>query len=448
MNKFERILSERIEPLAAKLQSVKILGALMEGFIRTSPVTLGYALLSIVTSFMDTYKVANPAYVVGSELVQSLSLTQLFGLSEQFVALSNATSAILALYAVFSIAIAYAKRIEASEMTSALVSLASFLILIPFGKVDAVSAITGMPEIQYSINLQYLGAKGMFVGILISLLIPQLVKFLSKTKLQLKLPESVPLMIQQSLEPMISTGVIFILILAVRFFFSTTSYGNAFDFLDFILKKPVYGLIGNPLGLMSVITLLNLLWFFGIHNSVLSGPLSVLTITLVLTNIQAAMQGQPMPFVAAAIVAGSVLNAGALPGLVILLLFAKSKKFKAITKLSFVPAIFNITEPLMFGLPIVLNPIFFFPQVFAPLIAGFVAWFSWSTFLGKYLYNPTMSLLPFVVPKPISSFLSAGLNGLIMWIIITTVTILIWYPFVKVADKKALEIERGSLSEV
>src|SRR5699024_1302939 len=136
-----------------------------------------------------------------------------------------------------------------------------------------------------------------------------------------------------------------------------------------------------------------------------------------------------------------------LPGLMILLLFSKSERFKAITKLSVVPAIFNITEPLMFGLPIVLNPIFFIPQVFAPLIAGLVAWFSWSTFLGQYLYNPAMSLLPFVIPKPISSSLSAGVKGLIMWVIITIVTIIIWYPFVRVADKKALEEER-ELNEV
>lgn len=443
MNKFEKILTERIEPLASKLQEIKILGALMEGFIRTSPVTLGYALLSIVTSLMDTFKVSNPAFYLGSNLAESISITQRFGLGEHFLALGNATSAILALFAIFSIATAYAKRIETHEMTSSLVSVASFLILIPFGKVEALSSVTGMPEIQYTINLQYLGAKGMFVALIISLLIPQLVKVLSRTKLQIKLPQSVPPMIQQSLEPMITTGVIFMLLLVVRFAFGTTQFGNVFDFMDFILKKPVNGLIGNPLGLMGVLTLLNLLWFFGIHNAVLSGPLSVLTITLVLSNLQAAMQGQPMPFVAAAIVAGSVLNAGALPGLVIVLLFAKSERYKSITKLSVVPAIFNITEPLMFGLPIVLNPIFFFPQVFAPLIAGFVAWFSWSTFLGRYLYNPAMSLLPFVIPKPITGFLSAGLNGVIMWVIITIVTIIIWYPFVSVADKKALDEERS-----
>src|SRR5690625_377516 len=422
MNTFEKFLADKIQPLAQKLQEVKILSALMEGFIRTSPVTLGYALLSIITSFMDMIEVANPAFVAGTDMLEQISLTDRFGLGTHFTALANATTAILAIYAIYSISTAYAKRINAHEMTSSLVSMASFLILIPFTETEALNPLTGIEEIQYGINLDFLNAKGLLLAIIIALIIPQLVKFFDKTKLTLTLPDSVPQMISQSLEPMISTGLIFILMLGVRVLFAQTSYGNAFDFTEQLLSKPVMALIGSPLGMMGVVTLINFLWFFGIHNAVLQGPLSILSITLVMTNLQAVMQGQPMPFVNAAIVAGAVLNAGALPGLVILMLFSKSERYKSITKLSLIPAIFNITEPIMFGLPIVLNPIFFIPQVFAPLIAGFVSWFSWSTFLGQYSYNPAMSLLPFVIPKPISSFLSAGLKGLIMWIIITAVT--------------------------
>lgn len=442
MNKFEKLLAEKIQPLAQKLQEVNILAALMEGFIRTSPVTLGYALLSIITSFMGIIEVSNPAFVEGTGLMEQISLTDRFGLGSHFTALGNATTAILAVYAIHSIATAYSKRIGSHEMTSSLVSMASFFILIPFTETEALNAITGMEEIQYGINLEFLNAKGLLLAIIIALAIPQLVKFFDKTKLTLNLPDSVPSMISQSLEPMISTGLIFVLMLGIRLLFAQTSYGNAFDFMDQLLSKPVMALIGSPLGMIGVVTLINFLWFFGIHNAVLQGPLSILSITLVLTNLQASMQGQPMPFVSAAIAAGAVLNAGALPGLVILMLFSKSERYKSITKLSLIPAIFNITEPIMFGLPIVLNPIFFIPQVFAPFISGLVAWFSWSTFLGQYTYNPAMSLLPFVIPKPISSFLSSGFKGVIMWVIITGVSMIIWYPFYKVADKKALEEER------
>ncbi|QIK57250.1 PTS sugar transporter subunit IIC [Erysipelothrix sp. HDW6A] len=441
MKNLERFLSDRVEPLASKLQEINVLGALMEGFIRTSPVTLGYALLSIITSFMGMIEIANPLFIEGSDLASKISITQRFGLEPHFTALGNAASAMLAIYAVYSIATAYAKRINTLQMNAALVSVASFFILIPFDAHDSVSAITGMPETSYSINLNYLGAKGMLVAILVALFIPQLVKLFSNSKLQIKLPDSVPTMIQESLEPMITTGIIFIIVLLIRIGFASSAFGNVFDFVDKVLSKPVTGMIGSPIAMIVVLTLINFLWFFGIHNAVLQGPLSILSITLVLSNIQAAMQGQPMPYVATAIVSGAVLNSGAQTGLILILLFAKSQRYKSITRLSIVPAVFNITEPLMFGLPIVMNPIFFFPQVFAPLFAGIVAWVSWATFLGQYTFNPAMSLLPFVIPKPISGFLSAGLKGLIMWIIVTAITAVIWYPFVKVADKKAFEEE-------
>lgn len=311
MNKFEKLMAEKIEPLANKLQEINILTALMEGFIRTSPVTLGYALLAIFTSFMDIIEVANPAFVEGGEMLAKISLTDRFGLAPHFTALGNATSAILALFAIYSVAAAYAKRIGAQEMTSSLVSMASFLILMPFSENVVTNALTGLEEVQYGINVEYLSAKGMLLALIVALTIPQLVKFFEKSRLTIKLPDSVPPMISESLEPMISTGLIFLFMLLIRIAFAQTSFGNAFDFMDQILSKPVTGLIGSPLGMIGVVTLINFLWFFGIHNAVLQGPLSVLTLTLVLSNLQAVMQGQEMPYVTAAIVAGAVLNAGA-----------------------------------------------------------------------------------------------------------------------------------------
>ena len=269
MKNLERFLSDRVESLASKLQEINVLGALMEGFIRTSPVTLGYALLSIITSFMGMIEIANPLFIEGSDLASKISITQRFGLEPHFTALGNAASAMLAIYAVYSIATAYAKRINTLQMNAALVSVASFFILIPFDAHDSVSAITGMPETSYSINLNYLGAKGMLVAILVALFIPQLVKLFSNSKLQIKLPDSVPTMIQESLEPMITTGIIFIIVLLIRIGFASSAFGNVFDFVDKVLSKPVTGMIGSPIAMIVVLTLINFLWFFGIHNAVL-----------------------------------------------------------------------------------------------------------------------------------------------------------------------------------
>ncbi len=119
---------------------------------------------------------------------------------------------------------------------------------------------------------------------------------------------------------------------------------------------------------------------------------------------------------------------------------SKSAKMRQLGKLSFVPSLFNVTEPLMFGMPIILNPIFFIPQIFTQLIAGFVTWGLTTTILPISL-NPTMSLLPWTTPTFVKMPLSGGLNYTILMVICMAIGVVMWYPFIKIADKKELELE-------
>ena len=108
-------------------------------------------------------------------------------------------------------------------------------------------------------------------------------------------------------------------------------------------------------------------------------------------------------------------------------------------KLSFVPSLFNVTEPLMFGMPIILNPIFFIPQIFTQLIAGFVTWGLTTTILPISL-NPTMSLLPWTTPTFVKMPLSGELNYTILMVICMAIGVVMWYPFIKKAETKAEKI--------
>lgn len=94
----------------------------------------------------------------------------------------------------------------------------------------------------------------------------------------------------------------------------------------------------------------------------------------------------------------------------------------------------------MFGMPIILNPIFFIPQIFTQLIAGFVTWGLTTTILPISL-NPTMSLLPWTTPTFVKMPLSGGLNYTILMVICMVIGVVMWYPFIKIADKKELELE-------
>ena len=119
---------------------------------------------------------------------------------------------------------------------------------------------------------------------------------------------------------------------------------------------------------------------------------------------------------------------------------------KQLGKLSVIPAIFNITEPLMFGMPIILNPLFFIPQVFTQLIAGFVTWGLTTTILPISL-NPMISLLPWTTPTFVKMPLSGGINYTILMVICMGIGILMWYPFIKIADKKEYELELKAEAE-
>lgn len=97
----------------------------------------------------------------------------------------------------------------------------------------------------------------------------------------------------------------------------------------------------------------------------------------------------------------------------------------------------------MFGMPIIMNPIFFIPQVFPQIIAGFVTWGLASTVLPITM-NPTMSLMPWTTPTFIKMPMQGGINFVILMLICFAITAIIWYPFLKVADKKEYELEQAA----
>lgn len=426
MNKFEKLLNEKLMPISEKIQENKVLGAMMEGFIRISPITLGIALITIIGNFPV------PGW---SDLLQK------YGILEHVNAITNGATGVLSLYVVYSLAMAYASRLGANEKNSAIISLASFIMLMPQSVITTV--VKNGEEVQQSIgalNLDFLGGQGLFIGMIIALLVTRLYAYLSSKKLVLKLPESVPPMVTQSLSPVFVVTIIFVLVFSTRVLFSFTESGNIFNYFIDVINKPLNSLAASPLSIILIMELLAVLWFFGIHNAVLQGPLGVVSMTMLVGNITAYQQGADLPYLVPSIIYGGMTAATFMGFVAIFLIRSKSSKHKELGKLSVIPAFFNITEPLMFGMPIILNPIYFIPQVLSPLISGFVTWGLVTTVLPVTL-NPTMALLPWTTPLFIKFPISGGINYTIIMIICMSITCLLWYPFIKAADKREGELE-------
>lgn len=427
MNKFEAFLNDKLMPLAEKLTKNNVLGALMEGFIRCSPITLGIAFITIVGNFPV------PAWTAW--------LTEI-GLMAHVTAITNGATGVLTLYVIYSLAMAYAKRINANEKNSAIISLAFFIMIMPQTITTTVMENGAATEtVINALKLDYLGGQGLFIGMIIALCITKLYGWLSTKNLNLKLPDSVPPMVSQSLSPVFVVTIIFVLAFIIRVGFSYTPAGDMINFFIQVINAPLNSLVASPLSIILIMGLLALLWFFGIHNAVLQGPLGAISLTMLAGNITAFQNNEPLPYLMPAVVYAGMFASGFM-GIVIGMMFkAKSAKFRQLAKLSFVPSIFNITEPIMFGMPIIMNPIFFIPQVFPQIIAGFVTWGLASTILPITM-NPTMSLMPWTTPTFIKMPLQGGLNFLILMVICFAITAIIWYPFLKVADKREYELEQ------
>lgn len=412
--------------------------------MRMTPITLGASVLMIIGFFPI------PAW--------QARLTSI-GVYSDFIAVQNATINALGLFLAYTFAYSYVK-INAKEynpLIAGLLSLSSFMIMIPqqfnlfavkeqLVEFPAKATVESMSTLN-AFSTDYIGASGILVAMIIGYLVARIYIFLNKKHFVVKLPESVPSNVAESLSPTFISGVImifaFVLRLVFKFFPFLSNYGNIFAFITGVIQIPLQDIVGSPLSLMLILSLANFFWYFGIHPQVVYSVVTPIVMANSVANITAYTSGQAIPYLMFAIVGvacGTGFGGqGATIGLVISMATAKSKRYKEMFKLTVVPSIFNINEPLIFGMPIIMNPIFFIPMAVGPLIMGGVAWVL-ASLIDLTKYNPTISF-PWTTPALINMVFRGGIPLLLVGIVCLGVSILIWYPFFKVADIKAVEEE-------
>ena len=210
------------------------------------------------------------------------------------------------------------------------------------------------------------------------------------------------------------------------------------DWISESIQKPLLGLSQGYFAVFIIVLLVHVLWFFGLHGTNIMGPVlqSIYGVAMV-ENTNAYQLGETVPY---KWVAGS-FEAFVWPGgagvtlmlLIAILLFSKRADYKTVGKLGIGPGLFNINEPVMFGLPIVLNPLFIIPFIVAPLVTATIAYFA--TTLG--LVAPVVVNVIWVMPTILSGFLATGgdWRAIILTIINLAVALLIWAPFIIAANK-------------
>lgn len=422
-DKFQEGLEKVVGPVATAVSENKFIIALTEGFLLSMPITLGVALIAVLSNFPI------PAWI---------TFLQQTGLQEVGNQMITLTLSLLAIYVVGAIGYRFTVNEGEHGMTGALLALASFIALQPVQSFEteagAVSALL----------TEKMGSEGILVAIIIGLFIPWLYVKLSRKNLTLKLPESVPSNVSRSLAPTFVAMIIFGLVFLVKWLCLLTPYGDLFNLLTTLIAKPISAFGATPIAMIIVFTLMNLFWFFGIHpNTILMVYLPILMMTGI-ANQEAFLKGEALPYYAISIVGAALQigGAGNTLGLCIATLFAKSEKYKAMRKLVIPANMFNINEPIIFGFPLMLNPIYFVPMVFSPMVSGIMA-LIYLKVVPTIALNPTISM-PWVTPGFITTFFTGGMSLLILWIIALLIHFIMYLPFFLMDDRKALAEEQAA----
>lgn len=423
LDSFQKKLDGILTPICTKIMQNKTVSAISSSMIKLMPVFIGGAIFSLITNF--------PV----AAFTQFLSNIGIKPVLDTFV---SAQTNLQPIFLAFIIAHTYAKNNKADGMVAGIFSLLTYFMLMP------ASIQVGEQNIAaYSTN--YMGGKGIFAAMIISIVIAKIYVFTVEKHLVFKLPDSVPPMIAKSFEPIYSGILIIGLGVLVNFLFKLTPYNNFFQAIVTLVQTPIMSVGASIPAMLLFYLTVNVFWFFGIHPSALNAIFTPVLITISTTNAQAMMAGTAMPYVEEqlAFMVSAMGGTGSTIGLIfIMLLFAKSQRFKAMNKLCAIPCFCNINEPMIFGMPLMMNPLFFFPMVLAGpinivIMTGFVK-------LGLFTFNTIAAgAAPWTMPWPITGFLAGGIPLCLCFIFLMIVDALIYLPFFIVADRKELAEEHA-----
>ena len=326
-----------------------------------------------------------------------------------------------------------------NPVAAAVISLVALIVMMPNTNMITPDGAEKAVAVSGVIPFANLGTGAMFAGIIISLIATELfIRISSIEKLRVNLGDNVPPAVGKSFNVLIPVIIVItIFAIASALIFNITGT-NMIAIITNFIQEPLRHVSTGLWGCIIIYSLGNLLWLFGIHQSVIySSILEPLLIINITENIAAFSAGQAIPNI---INVSQVTTFGLIGGsgstlclLIATLLIGRNKATKNVAKLAAAPGIFNINEPVIFGYPIVYNITMAIPFVLVPAMGILVSYFATS--LGWI--SPCVSMVPWTTPPLISAFLATAgdWRAVVLQIVVIIIGILIYIPFVKINDK-------------
>jgi PTS system cellobiose-specific IIC component len=422
MEKMTSWVESSLVPKVSKITNLRYFQALRNGFFAIIPLTIIGSIFMLITDFPVPGYEEFMAGIFGSEWMNFIS--------PAYRATFNMMGIIFAGTMSYKLAESY----NMDKLTSLVLGIVAYVVVLP----KSVTTETG-EVVNKVLSFDWLGTQGVITAIIMSIISVELTRFCLKKKLIIRMPESVPTMVSQAFSALIPG----ILIVAVSLVINGAGviFSESFPQLIYtLIQAPLQGIIGTPFAIVLVAGLNGLLWWFGIHPTVINSMLYPILYANADKNQALAELGQlttqtgNFGTVQMLDQFATIGGAGCTIGLAIAMaIVARSSRMKAMSKISFVPAFFNINEPLIFGLPVIFNPLILIPITIAPIISVLIALLSMKVgFMPMF----TSIQAPWATPFIFSGFLVGQWQGAVTQIIAVIASVAIYYPFVKALDNQ------------
>ncbi|CDQ38824.1 MULTISPECIES: PTS cellobiose transporter subunit IIC [Virgibacillus] len=421
--KFMEMLENFLLPIADKLNNNRYLSALRDGFMVALPLIIFGSIFVVIANFPFLDKmISEEAYTAYQNALGPASA---------------ATLSIMGMFVIVGIGYKLTEHYEGEAIYGGVVALAAFLILTP----QVLEGVSGV------IPTASLGAEGMFLGIFTAFISAELYHFFVKKDWTIKMPAGVPGAVSRSFSALIPITLTLSVFLVIRILFSYTNFETLQNFIYTIIQQPLTELgSGLPATIIAVL-LIQLFWFFGLHGQIIvNSVFDPIWYALNDQNLSAFQAGNELPNIVTKQFVDSFLvgmggSGMTLAVIILIFIIGRSRQLKELGKLGAPAGIFNVNEPIIFGLPIIMNPLIIIPWLVAPVVVTVITYVAMATGLVP---PPAGVIVPWTTPVILNGFLATGnaWQGGVLQAFNLLVVIAIWWPFLKIMDKSYYEKEK------
>ncbi|MEJ8834132.1 PTS sugar transporter subunit IIC [Enterobacter cloacae] len=394
-----------------------------------------------ITAMRDGFALAMPFVIVGSLMVPllfppvTISSSSFFGqlyqqLRPMLLPTFELTLGLVALIVAFGASASLAKQYQLPERLCGLTGCLSFLLFIGFRDNGATNI--------------FLGGMGLFTALISSVYSIEIIRFFYNRGWCIRLPEEVPVMTRNGFQILIPLLVI-MLSISVMNALMLQATGRILPQLISEALQPLIVASDTLTAVLISLFICNLLWFVGIHGAlIVTGIMNPFWLTYLFENQRALAMGEAvLPHIYLQgfwdfyLLIGGI---GSTLPLVFMAMRSRSRQLKSVGKIGLLPSLFNINEPILFGFPIIMNPVFLLPFIFVPLINACIAWYL--TQLG--VLDRAVAMLPWSMPSPLGAAWSANgsWKNMCMCLFAIFNAWMLYRPFFKVHERQLMTLEK------